>query len=90
MSTASATSLAKFFPASAGKFGKNLYRMKMKKILRFSRSSHIPDHMRASHGAPKLECNVCERKFNSATHLKRHMRNVHKIEPELKQAVLKN
>ena len=63
---------------------------KYSQIPRFSRSSHIPDHMRASHGAPKLQCNVCERKFNGATHMNRHMRNVHKIEPELKQAVLKN
>ena len=68
----------------------NQYRMEIFKIFRFSRSSHIPDHMRASHGAPKLQCNVCEREFNSITHMKRHMRNVHKIEPELKQAVLKN
>ena len=51
------------------------------KFSRFSRSSHIPDHMRADHGAPKLECNMCERKFNGSSHQRRHMRNVHKMGP---------
>ena len=36
---------------------------------RFSRSSHIADHMRAMHGAPKLQCNECEREFNGRSHL---------------------
>ena len=43
---------------------------------RFSRSSHIADHMRAMHGASKLQCNVCEREFNGSSHLGKHMRTV--------------
>ena len=46
---------------------------------RFSRSSHIADHMRAMHGAPKLQCNECEREFNGRSHLGRHMRTVHSV-----------
>ena len=42
-------------------------------LLRFSRSSHIADHMRAMHGASKLQCNVCEREFNGSSHLGKHM-----------------
>ena len=46
---------------------------------RFSRSSHIADHMRAMHGAPKLQCNECEREFNGRSHLGRHLRTVHSV-----------
>ena len=46
---------------------------------RFSRSSHIADHMRAMHGAPKLQCNECEREFNGRSHLGRHMRTLHSV-----------
>ena len=48
-------------------------------LSRFSRSSHIADHMRAMHGAPKLQCNECEREFNGRSHLGRHMRTVHSV-----------
>ena len=45
-------------------------------LLRFSRSSHIADHMRHMHGASKLQCNVCEREFNGSSHLGKHIRTV--------------
>ena len=46
-------------------------------LLRFSRSSYIAGHMRAMHGASKLQCNECEREFNWRSHLEKHMRTVH-------------
>ena len=55
-------------------------------ILRFSRTSHIPDHLRSDHGAAKLQCNLCEKEFNGRATLGRHFKKVHNIESGFKQA----
>ena len=55
-------------------------------IFRFSRTSHIPDHLRSDHGAAKLQCNRCEKEFNGRATLGRHFKKVHNIESGFKQA----
>ena len=55
-------------------------------IFRFSRTSHIPDHLRSDHGAAKLQCNLCEKEFNGRATLGRHFKKVHNIESGFKQA----